>query len=100
MKESQAAQDQAPRELKSGTHTRFTNAEVVGASVSAAAMAKIQARASDNQEESSGEESELQVITGSSEPENGVAECVKGKEKETTPSKKRRRGMDPWAGNG
>lgn len=105
IKESQATQrDQVQRELKNGSHLRPADVKVaqivqVGSSASAAALAKIQARESEDHEESSSEESELQVISDSSkpaEPVDAVAGLVKGKEKETSPSKKRRRGMDPW----
>lgn len=102
IKESQIAQQQDLRDVAQGTHTRFVDATVVGSSTSTAAMAKIQARTTQNtEEESSSEGSDLEVFSG--EPTNVVANRLEGKEKQVmemeTTSKKRRRGMDPWAGD-
>ena len=79
---------------------------IVGSSASAAAIAKIQARNAENPEgESSGEESVLEVFEDGSKPENVVGQEPEGKEKEGVEivemptSKKRRRVMDPWAGD-
>ncbi|KAF8527675.1 Sas10/Utp3/C1D family-domain-containing protein [Gautieria morchelliformis] len=103
IKESQASLDPPRR----GTHTRFTASDttVIGSSASAAATAKINARASKNQTaESSSEESDLEVFGDGPNTENVATEYPTSSEKagkatvETSTSKKRRRGMDPWAG--
>jgi hypothetical protein len=106
IKDAQASQGASQRHVK-GTHTRFTASDttVIGSSASAAATAKINARASENQrEESSSEESDLEVFADGPNADNVATEYPTGSERagkatvETSKSKKRRRGMDPWAG--
>lgn len=96
--------------MKQGTHTRFTDATVTVPSPTLAAQAKIQARENAGQGEADENgEGDLEVFDMSAEGmvttrtvknEKGKGKG-KGKEKERTElpvGKKRRRGMDPWAG--
>ncbi|KAF8575720.1 C1D-domain-containing protein [Ramaria rubella] len=107
IKESQAVLEKTQHGVKQNTHTRFMDVAIEGTSASAAALAKIQARANESRlDGSDSEESDLEVFADDAalsekDSTNVIAETTVETLKPTTEAstgKKRRRGIDPWTG--